>query len=278
MTESNADEQHVTEPTEETTATSDVENANGENAESHENENKPAVRTIALDEGYQFGLGVFETMALRAGRIMMLDRHLARLRKGAEALGITAPSDDDLRWLIGEHLHEAGLEGSPSAVVKVIVSESNTVITDRDNPYDDWKPGRALRLGWCESRRNERSVLTYHKTLNQGDNMLEFRKAHELGFDGAVFLNSRGEVCEATNANLFFVRDGRWYTPAVECGLLPGTVRQRVCEMHRAVETHIRPDDLAGFDACYATNSLMGVRPVAELGEARFAVEGSNRI
>lgn len=275
MTESNDDERHVTEPTEETTAQSDAEN---ENAESHGDENRPAARMIAMDDGYQFGLGVFETMALRAGRIMMLDRHLDRLRKGAEALNITAPSDDDLRWLLGEHLHQAGLEGSPSAVVKVIVSEANTVITDRANPYDDWEPGHALRLEWCESRRNERSPLTYHKTLNQGDNILEFRKARERGFDGAVFLNSRGEVCEATNANLFFVRDGRWYTPAVECGLLPGTVRQRVCEMHRAVEAHIRPDDLGDFDACYATNSLMGVRPVAVLGEARFSIEEPNRL
>ena len=264
MTESNTADRQPVEPAESTTE-SDVTSTS-------EPESGPKRRTIALDEGYQFGLGVFETMALRSGRIMMLDRHLSRLRKSAEALNITIPSDDDLRWTLGEYLHEADLEGAASAVVKIIVSEANTVITNRENPYDDWGPDRALHLGWCETRRNERSLFTYHKTLNQGDNILEFRKAHDLGLDGAAFLNSRGEVCEATNANLFFVRDDRWYTPAVECGLLPGTVRQRVCEMHHAVETHIRPDDLAGFDACYATNSLMGVRPVAVLGEARFTV------
>ena len=65
--------------------------------------------TFALDEGYQFGLGVFETINLTGGRLVMLDRHLDRLRRGARALDIDAPDDDTLRAHIAEHLDAAEL-------------------------------------------------------------------------------------------------------------------------------------------------------------------------
>lgn len=67
-----------------------------------------------------------------------------------------------------------------------------------------------------------------------GDNILESRSARRLGFDSAVYLNTRGDICETTNANLFFVRDGRLYTPDERCGLLPGTVRAWLCERYEA--------------------------------------------
>lgn len=43
--------------------------------------------------------------------------------------------------------------------------------------------------------------------------------------DERIFLNTKGQICEGTVSNIFFVRDGRIYTPAIDSGLLPGTVR-----------------------------------------------------
>ena len=120
-----------------------------------------------------------------------------------------------------------------------MVSSANVIVTHRPNPYADWAQDRGLRLGWCRAWRNECSPLTAHKTLNQGDNILESRSARRLGFDSAVYLNTRGDICETTNANLFFVRDGRLYTPD---------------------------------DEVFATNALMGVRPVVELGDAGYGI------
>ena len=133
--------------------------------------------TFALDEGYQFGLGVFETINLTGGRLVMLDRHLDRLRRGARALDIDAPDDDTLRAHIAEHLDAAELPDGRSFAVKLMVSSANVIVTHRPNPYADWAQDRGLRLGWCRAWRNECSPLTAHKTLNQGDNILESRSA-----------------------------------------------------------------------------------------------------
>ena len=153
-----------------------------------------------------------------------------------------------------------------------MVSSANVIVTHRPNPYADWAQDRGLRLGWCRAWRNECSPLTAHKTLNQGDNILESRSARRLGFDSAVYLNTRGDICETTNANLFFVRDGRLYTPDERCGLLPGTMRAWLCERYEAEQGTFRQDSLDSWDEVFATNALMGVRPVVELGDAGYGI------
>ncbi|PJM73098.1 branched-chain amino acid aminotransferase [Bifidobacterium primatium] len=233
-------------------------------------------------EGYQFGLGVFETIAVRHGRAIMLERHIERLHRGCHAVGVPDPDDASLRERIDRHLRRLREENPSlwtSCALKVITSDDELVLTQRANPYDRWADDRTLKLGWCRAWRNERSPLTFHKTLNQGDNILETRRARASGFDGAVFVNTRGEICETTNANLFFVRDGVIRTPAEECGLLPGTVRQWVCERRPVVESRMPVmasrdgDGLGGgafelgrWDEVFATNALMGVRPVSVIG------------
>ncbi|MBW3087874.1 aminotransferase class IV [Bifidobacterium sp. 82T24] len=233
-------------------------------------------------EGYQFGLGVFETIAIRNGQAIMLERHIERLGRGCRAIGVPDPDGASIRDRIGEHLRHMREEAPAlwaSCALKVIASDGILTLTHRPNPYDAWGDGRTLGLGWCQAWRNERSVLTFHKTLNQGDNILETRRAKAAGLDGAVFANARGELCETTNANLFLVRDGVIHTPAVECGLLPGTVRGWVCERRTVAEERIAvmeavgdtsrgdaPFDIGRWDEAFATNALMGIRPVTAIG------------
>ncbi|NEG96108.1 branched-chain amino acid aminotransferase [Bifidobacterium sp. SMB2] len=238
-------------------------------------------------EGYQFGLGVFETVAVRQGRAVMLERHIERLHRGCRAIGVPDPDDTFLRERIDRQLHRLNKQAPglwASCALKIIASDGELTLTQRPNPYDGWADDRTLKLGWCRAWRNERSPLTFHKTLNQGDNILETRQAKALGLDGAVFVNTRGEICETTNANLFLVRGGVIHTPAGECGLLPGTVRQWVCERRTVAEGRIMvtashedagrrdPFDVGRWDEVFATNALMGVRPVCRIGGAEMPV------
>lgn len=66
------------------------------------------------------------------------------------------------------------------------------------------------------------------------------------------------------------MRDGRIYTPAIDSGLLPGTVREYICESEAVTQTVIFPDELSSYQECFVTNSLMGVMPVKLLGNISF--------
>ncbi|HEY9217775.1 MAG TPA: aminotransferase class IV, partial [Phenylobacterium sp.] len=137
-------------------------------------------------------------------------------------------------------------------------------------------PSGPARLASVDIRRNEHSPAATLKTLAYLDNVLARRAAQTVGADEALICNTAGEVACAAAANVFWVKDGRLFTPALACGVLAGIVRGKLiasahalgveCAQVRAAET-----DLAQAEAVFLTNSLIGVREVSEWGGRRFA-------
>ena len=58
-------------------------------------------------------------------------------------------------------------------------------------------------------------------------------------------------------------------TPPLSCGMLPGILRGFVCETTDVQEQILYPQDIAAFDECFVTNSLMGIMPVHDLDGMR---------
>lgn len=224
---------------------------------------------IVLDEGYQFGLGVFETVCLEKGRPLFLSWHLERLHMSLKALGIgqTVTKEEVTAFLSEERLRAV----PDKHALKIMVSAENKVMLLRGNPYTPAVLRQGFRLAYSPVYRNETSPLVYHKTMNYGDCILEKRRAKELGVDELIFKNSRGELCEGTTTNLFFVREGKLYTPAVSCGLLPGVVRRFLCTNFPVQEAVLTPKDVENMEECFVTNSLMGIMPVTSLAGKNFS-------
>ena len=80
-----------------------------------------------------------------------------------------------------------------------------------------------------------------------------------------LFVNERGELAEGSRTNIFLARAGRLLTPALTCGLLPGTFRQRLIETGEAEEAILRPADLATADRVYLGNSVRGLVPAVPI-------------
>lgn len=174
---------------------------------------------------------------------------------------------------IGVHAGTFPSAANRPFALKIMASESNLAFSIRTNPYESRNPNDAMRLVVADVRRNETSPLTRHKTLNQGDNILTARAAQAAGYDGALLLNTRGEVAETTVANIFLAKRTdapgftgvRLVTPPPDCGLLPGTLRSWVAQRTNVVEERLTLDDFSGYDECFVTNALMGVWPVASI-------------
>ena len=80
-----------------------------------------------------------------------------------------------------------------------------------------------------------------------------------LGVDEVVFLNERGELTEGSITNLFVERDGVLLTPALDCGLLPGTLRAELLAEGRAREAVLTLADLDTAQAIWLGNSVRGL-------------------
>ena len=250
---------------------------------------------ITLDEGFQCGLGAFATIAVEAGKPIFLDKHLKRLERAAEFLHLGTLSDRGitekqiLRYLEEQaQLPEsrenfANMTQLPESrenfsdithcALKIMLSKENVVFSMRANPYTPERYEKGFVLDISPVKRNETSSLVYHKTMNYGDCILEKRNAAAAGVDERLFLNTKDQICEGTVSNIFFVKQGKLYTPDTRCGLLPGILREYICETQHVEEAIIYPKDLKEYEECFVTNSLMGIMPVRQIEETLFTEE-----
>ncbi len=231
------------------------------------------------DRGFTLGHGLFETVLWEAGRLVRWEAHIARMERGCTALGLPSPDRIAARALCEEMVARAGL-GQTRAAMRLNWSAGEggrgldmppmfaPVLTASGAPSA--KPTGPLSLFSVSIRRNEASPTSRLKSLSYLDNVLARAEARRAGADEALMLNGRAEVACAAAANLFWLKGGVLFTPALECGVLDGTIRAAVLvaaqSLGAPVETGRFPASaLAAADAAFLTNSLIGVRAVRAL-------------
>jgi branched-chain amino acid aminotransferase len=101
-------------------------------------------------------------------------------------------------------------------------------------------------------------------------------EAEAKGYNDALMFDWRGQVAEATGANIFFVKEGVLYTPTPDC-FLDGITRRSVIELAKqrgvpVVERAIWPEELEGFEQAFLAGTAAEVTPLSEIGPWRFEV------
>lgn len=227
------------------------------------------------DDGFYFGLGVFETICIRKGQMVLEQNHKERLLNGLDVLGISLPCETygNLRaqmQVIMDEFEKTNPAESERYVLKVCVTASNIKITARKNTYTESDYERGFHLELSPILRNETSPFTAIKSLNYGDNILEKRRAHREGFDEPVFMNRKGFLTEGATTNLFGFLNGQLITPSASCGLLPGTVRRYIMEYFPVREMEMTPDTMKMCSEVFVTNALLGIMPVRRFADHVF--------
>jgi branched-chain amino acid aminotransferase len=227
-------------------------------------------RVGAFDRGLTVGDGVFETIAVRAGRPLAVTRHLARLVRSAVALGLPAPEIGALRAAV-EEVTAAG--GAIDAVIRVVyTSGTGPLGSDRS----DATPTAAVLLGPAPERppttdvitvawpRNERGALVGIKTTSYAENVLALAEARRHGASEAIFANTAGNLCEGSGTNVFLVLDGQLLTPPLSAGCLAGVTRLLVIECCGldVVERDVPITALAEAEEAFLTSATRNVQAI----------------
>lgn len=183
----------------------------------------------------------------------LLRRHLDRQEASARHFGFAYR-----RGELEERLRRLGAEwreaGHGRSRVRILASADGGVrVERRDAPC----PGRRTYDVRLDDRPvDEGDVFLFHKTSRR--EVYEAAAARHPDADEVILWNSRGELTEATRANLVVRRDGRWLTPPVSCGLLAGTYRQAAIDRGRVEEAVLRPADLESAEGIFLLNSVRG--------------------
>lgn len=238
-------------------------------------------RVSPLDRGLLVGDAVFETLRAYAGRTPDLARHLARLARSCSLTGLPAPPAD-LAKRVEQVLAANGLEAVDAAVRVTITAgvggagvsrrgagAPTILVTAQPVAYreEQYREGVAAVVA-RSTRRMPASVLDPRvKATSYLPNVLARREAEERGAFEALLLNERGEVTEATTANVLAVLDGELATPPLDAPCLDGLTRERVLALARedgfaVAERVLLPSDLAAADEILLTASVAEVLPV----------------
>jgi branched-chain amino acid aminotransferase len=239
-----------------------------------------------FDHGFLYGDGVYETIRSYGDKIFMRDQHLARLRRSADAIGLTVP-DRDWPSLLHESMERNGVGNDRTdAYIRITISRGTgdigldpalcpsptlVIITQplKPPPAERYRTGVSLIV--AKTRRNLPSALDPQiKATNFLNNIQAKREAIAAGAFDSVLLNWEGYVTECTVSNLFFVQSGRICTPARSCGILDGITRGIILSVAREAglsvdEGRFTAETLMAAEECFLSNTTMEVMPATQL-------------
>jgi branched-chain amino acid aminotransferase len=208
------------------------------------------------DRSFLLGEGVFETIRTQNGESVALDRHLKRMRKGATVLEITIPKDDFFRSAVSEVL-SATKEISIGRMRITVSGSGNLVITGVVTyPFP----------------LNERSLLANVKSTSYATSLSAHKYATARNADDAILFGSKGQLAEASTANIFLLLGNKLVTPNLDSGALPGITRELVLEWGLAQEAELNFDDLAKAEGALLSSSLRYLQPIDRINARSFKV------
>jgi branched-chain amino acid aminotransferase len=248
------------------------------------------VEGIALlradNRGFRYGDGLFETMLVRQGRVRLGGYHFERLVAGMRLLHLEFPRPFSLEMLegqIGELCARNGHGGLARARLTVFRGSSGLYNEpDRQADYII-HTSEVVGLGWGEGLvldvfPDGRKACDVYSGIKSNNYLLSTQAglfARERGLDDCVVLNSYGRVAETTIANIWWIREGRLFTPPLSEGCVAGVMRRRLLEALPASgyslgEEPIGPDGLEKAEEIFITNAIRGIQWVRDFRGFRF--------
>jgi para-aminobenzoate synthetase/4-amino-4-deoxychorismate lyase len=188
----------------------------------------------------------------------LIELHLDRLVDSADYFGFTCEREVVEAALLE---HARGFGDGRARKVRLLMDRDGELRIASEALSDAGGEQRKARVRIAATRTDPQDRMLFHKTTHRQDYDEAFKAAISAGYDEVLFLNVRGEVTEGAISNIFVVKDARWLTPPVECGLLAGVYRRHLLETRADAEERVLyPKDLRTADAVYICNAVRGLR------------------
>ena len=249
-------------------------------------------RPHVLSHALHYASAVFEGERAYGGHVFRLRQHSERLKRSAELLDFEIPWSVEAiagatravvqaNGIVDGYIRPIAWRGTNNALgVSAAGTSVHLAIAAWRWPeyFSPEAKLQGIRLTWAEWKRPAPDTAP-SQSKAAGLYMIATMakdRALKAGYDDALMLDWRGQIAEATGANVFVAIDGALHTPAPEC-FLDGITRQAVIELARARgmtvhERAIDPAELAKAQEMFLTGTAADLTPVRELGQHQFQV------
>ena len=251
---------------------------------------RPAELELPLsDRGLLLADGLFETVLIDHNHPCLLDAHLRRWEDSADLLGMAPPPKRSwLDPLIQEAIERLGLEQMYGAL-RLNWSRgdgSKRGIGLDHNPADPSRHRFWMTLQthtptfetvrtWISRHeyRNAYSLMSRCKTFAYGQAIQVRREAQQREAEDGLMLSTNGSLCCGSSANLVVQRHGKWLTPPISDGCLPGVMRGQALKQGLIKEQSLSAEPQPG-DQWLLINSL-GCRTISHVNEEPLTIRES---
>lgn len=245
-----------------------------------------------LSHALHYGSSVFEGERMYAGNIFKLREHTERLLKSAEILGFEIPYSAEqidaacieaceVNNIVDGYIRPIAWRGSEMMAISAQQNTVHLAIAAWEWPsyFSPEARLKGLRLQTSKWKRPSPETEPVHAKA-AGLYMICTLSKHAAeadGFDDSLMLDYRGQVAEATGANIFFeMGDGKLHTPTPDC-FLDGITRRTVIDLAKrrgieVIERVIMPDELANATQVFLTGTAAEVTPVSAIDDHTYTV------
>lgn len=241
------------------------------------------------DHSYRYGDGLFETMKVVNGNIFLKEYHFERLFAGLRILKFIVPLsfteqqiEEDIKKICSKN------DCEKLARVRLSVSRGNGGLYDCDNdpsylvecwPLNEKKfDENGLEIDIFPDARKSIDKFSNLKSANYLPYVMAAIWAKENNLNDALILNSNERICDATIANVFWVKDGKFFTPPLTEGCVEGVMRRKIMEGHETFQDALTQEILLNADEVFLTNVTSGIRWVGQFRNKRYTNKIARKI
>ena len=233
------------------------------------------------NRGFRYGDGIFETIKVFRGRVLLKELHFERLHLGMKMLGLQNLPDpsgleNDILSLCVNNNNDR-----LSRVRIAVFREENiqASILIEAQPLDE-EANRWNDKGWTLElypfARKSTDGLANLKSANYLPYVLAAQYAAEKEVNECLLLNVENAICDASRTNLFIVKGTEIYTPALHQGCVSGVMRRFLMDELKRTGYQLKSDvitlqEMEDADEVFLTNAIQGIRWVRRFREKKYS-------
>lgn len=249
------------------------------------------------NRGLRYGDGIFETLKIKNGQVILEDEHFARLWNGMQVLQFEIPKHFSPEKLKKEILQLVEKNGHGNgARIRLNIFRGDGGLYDAKNhtpnyviqtwalPVDNgqWN-SNGLVAGIYEDAKKSCDIISNLKHNNYLPYVLAALKAKKEKWNDAILLNTYGRICDSTIANVFIIKNELIITPALNEGCVAGVMRKEIIKeaaknYWKIEETAISQQDILTADEVFFTNSIYNIRWVQRIENKEYTNSYTQKI
>ncbi|MCF2873124.1 MULTISPECIES: aminotransferase class IV [unclassified Tenacibaculum] len=246
------------------------------------------------NRAFKYGDAIFETIKVSKGKVVFFEDHYFRLMASMRMLRMKIPMKFTLEFLQDEILKtiENFARTKTYRVRLTVYRKDGGLYAPKSNEVDylieikelEYTEKAVYKVDLFKDFYNYSGLLSTVKTTNRMLNTLSAVFAEENDLDNCILLNERKGVVEATNGNIFIIKNKVIKTPALTEGCIKGVLRKKIIEIvekhpeYTLEETSISPFEIQKADEVFITNAIIGIQPVTNYRKKQFVSEITNKL